>query len=941
MRKFLAFVKPWNKDNRARAIVSLMSLEDSNLVGVTIGDSYHVEKEIASGGMGVVYRAKDLRLHRTVAIKVMHANVATDSRIMKRFSREAKATASMNHPNIVQVYDIGTYIDMPFFVMEMVEHPTLAAVIKKYGYGRGIPLDLFFKVARSMCKGLAFAHKQKFIHRDLKPANIFVAEDGRAIIADFGLVHVGNVTQLTKTGTFVGTPVYLSPEVASGGKATPQSDIYQMGVIMHEMLAGKRPFPGKYIHGISGKDFPDSYCRVSEKRPDVEPWLDEVIERCLSVKTKDRYDTMEELEKALEPQTVLIKSPSKNRNKTLLVALSLIFFLALAALYFSQSPRLTVNKLHIEKGVGSARLHVETTLPSRVMAICRQGEKQPYITEDKKLSRKHELTITNLSAGQEYNLETIVSGENNETTKGEAIKFFAEKPPKIGVDVAVIAGSAEATFTLPRSWNIKAEVVGPSNTIPAAIERSGTFVTCRAKVAPGKHHKLLLAFERGDWERFALPELSFVAPGKASQESALGLSLWNTICRPDLLNSAIPERTFSLLRKLGLGRINLMWRPTANIKALVQNAARARNVGMAVDVVLFINKMPSQRARFLQTLRKLIKECGLQVERYYLSAFIDGMGWYSSTSDYVKLLREVRQIVNEESSDTKVQLGSLGMIKDPSFADTLLRLAPSAFKTDGALAYSPCLSSDEWGAESRIGCYRSILSNRGCPIPPWTVFLGMPSNEPPFYDNPLSSLVLGDQKISNLGNPDLIFLPPAKQKALAEKDRATMINFFASADLGHSAIADEMTRETVRAFFHGAKSLHWVINPEDSFALYEWSEKKPSSYSSLIATLDLLLHQSKALSGHGKETSLAGFGIKSKKLHHLEWYVFSASKRQLVFLWPKNRGQKVQITIERSGTMVSLLGLESPKPIHRFLPLIDGRALLTADGPIVILSPKQ
>ena len=908
---------------------------ESSLVGQTIAGVYHVEDEIASGGMGVVYRAEDLRLQRNVAIKVMHTHVAQDVRVLQRFDREAKATASLNHPNIIQVFDVGVHDDIPFFVMEFIAEPTLAQVIKRYGYGRGIPLDLFLKITHSLCRGLAHAHKNGLVHRDLKPANIFVAEDGRAIIADFGLVHVESATKLTKTGTYVGTPVYLSPEAALGERATSLSDIYQVGIIMHEMLAGMRPFPGKYIRGLSGDSFPDSYRRICQKRQDVSPWLDEVIEKCLSIDPKERYRTTLELERALEPKTVVMKQKYESSSKKKLATLLPILTIIILALYFLHSSSLEITQIKLEKGVGGLRLSVETDIACKAMAICRSKGLLPIVVENNEMKRRHTLSFKGLTADRSYELQAIVTAKN-ETKKSKTITSTPQGPPDFQVDLSVRKGTVEAKFDLPAKWQVKAHLISPSRTeIPAAIERRDDSVLCRGKLEEsGKKYYIALRFQSEDWEEFSLPPFSFHAPGRADQERSVGISLWNTLCRNDLLDAVLPQRTFDKLKAEGVSRLCLPWRPTARIDSLATNTKLAHQAGFAVDVVLFINKTPSQQKAFLQKLRQLLVQSGNNVETYYLSAFIDGMGWYTSTSDYVNLLTQIRLILSEENIKAVVQAGSLGMLKDPSFASNLIKTSEMAFRAGAALAYSPCLRSDEWGIKRRLACYEAIFKTAGLERPSWTAFIGTPSEEPPFYDTPLSSLVLGEKSLRNIGNPDLIFLSSDEGKALAEKDRATMVNFFASANLSANAMADEMVKESIRAFRGNVSPIHWVITPEDTAALYKGEQ---STFAHIIASLETALPNGKPVSDYISGASLAGFGVKAPKVNALEWYVFEGPKERRVALWPKKRGEKIKVIVESRGKFITVFSLDALRSHYLFLPLPDGHTSIEIDGPTVVV----
>jgi serine/threonine-protein kinase len=199
---------------------------------------FEVLEVLGQGGMGVVYKARQQSLNRLVALKLLNSQLATSEEFAARFDREAKVLASLNHPNVVQVFDFGKEDGLFYLVMEHVDGPTLEDVMKKKGDPANFP-----RAVRDVAKGLERVHQAGLVHRDVKPSNILMAKDGTAKISDFGLaIETEGSQKLTQSGMFVGTPHYVSPEHAQGKKVDGRSDLYSLGVILFEGYAGRPPF---------------------------------------------------------------------------------------------------------------------------------------------------------------------------------------------------------------------------------------------------------------------------------------------------------------------------------------------------------------------------------------------------------------------------------------------------------------------------------------------------------------------------------------------------------------------------------------------------------------------------------------------------------------------------------------------------------------------------
>ena len=273
-------------------------------VGSQLG-RYEVDGFIAKGGMGEVYRARDTQLNREVALKVLAPGVTTDAEHLGRFTREAQTTALLNHPNIVAVYDIGSHHGVPFVVSELLHGKTLRIRMND----GALPVSLAVGYALEIARGLVAAHQVGVVHRDLKPANIFITEDDRVKILDFGLAKSRNEDRgllsesssiSTRPGTLLGTLGYMSPEQVRGVPADHRSDIFSLGVILYEMIAGVSLFHGdsavETLHAILKDDRPVFHPR--DKRAPLE--LQHVIRHCLEKHPDARFQSARDLAFTLE-----------------------------------------------------------------------------------------------------------------------------------------------------------------------------------------------------------------------------------------------------------------------------------------------------------------------------------------------------------------------------------------------------------------------------------------------------------------------------------------------------------------------------------------------------------------------------------------------------------------------------------------------------------------
>ena len=243
------------------------------LIGRLIDGRYQVRSRIARGGMATVYLATDLRLERRVAIKVMHGHLADDSQYKARFIQEARSAARLAHPNVVNVYDQGQDGETAYLVMEYLPGITLRDLLMEH---RVLTTMQAMDIMEAILSGLAAAHKNGIVHRDLKPENVLLADDGRIKIGDFGLARAASAN--TATGNaLLGTIAYLSPELVTRGVADTRSDIYAVGIMLYEMLAGEQPFKGEQAFQIAHQHANDTVPTPSTKNPRVPAELDELV----------------------------------------------------------------------------------------------------------------------------------------------------------------------------------------------------------------------------------------------------------------------------------------------------------------------------------------------------------------------------------------------------------------------------------------------------------------------------------------------------------------------------------------------------------------------------------------------------------------------------------------------------------------------------------------
>ena len=261
----------------------------NNGQATVINDRYEIHKRIGRGGMADVFSARDLLLDRQVAVKVLFPEFATDANFVERFRREAQSAASLSHPNIVNVYDWGKYEGTYFIVMEEVQGRTLAEILSTNGQ---LTSKQAAEIASEVAAALGFAHDNHVAHRDIKPANILIGTNGQVKVADFGIARALNApteANLTQVGSVMGTATYFSPEQAQGAQPDPRSDLYSLGIVMYEMVAGKPPFTGENPVSIAYKQVHDSPQPLVQIVADVPRSFEAIVAKLLAKDPKLRY----------------------------------------------------------------------------------------------------------------------------------------------------------------------------------------------------------------------------------------------------------------------------------------------------------------------------------------------------------------------------------------------------------------------------------------------------------------------------------------------------------------------------------------------------------------------------------------------------------------------------------------------------------------------------
>ena len=355
----------------------------SKFVGGNLG-RYHIEALIGRGAMGVVFRAHDPDLERTVAIKVLYPHLTAQGDLVERFRQEARTAANLRHRNIVAIHDVGYLEDLYYLVMEFLDGPSLSKVIEEQG-PLSVPQAL--DICEQVASALDYIHRQKLIHRDVKSTNIMIDPEGRAVLTDFGLVWTSKGSTLTAEGRILGTPQYIAPEQISGGQVGLWTDLYALGVVVYHMLTAQFPFdadiPAALLFQVLWQPPPP----ISGLRSDLPKQVDEVLDRVLAKEPHERYASGAALTAALrqvlngdgaEPAAIAKPAPARPRVLPFLQsvptwlwpAVGIVLLLAVGSLFlvrtgiFAAGPAPTGSPLIVAGVVTPSPTPTSTLTPS-------------------------------------------------------------------------------------------------------------------------------------------------------------------------------------------------------------------------------------------------------------------------------------------------------------------------------------------------------------------------------------------------------------------------------------------------------------------------------------------------------------------------------------------------------------------------------------------------
>jgi serine/threonine protein kinase len=298
---------------------------------------YRLVERIGVGGMGTVYKAHDERSGATVAVKILHPHLASDPSYVRRFAREARVVRGIDSPNVVRVLDFGRQGELHFLVMEYLPGQTLAERIEKQGR---LSIEDAVHIAASVAHGLAAAHANGIVHRDISPQNVIITPSGEVKVADFGVARDLGMTAMTATNMLLGKPQYVAPEVVAG-RAPPdiRADIYALGVVLYQMLAGEAPFAGDTPYAVMQKHVNEAPPPLGTVRREVPEWLRAVVGRCLAKDPRERYQTPQAMLAALgtlSAGSIGAAAPQvpQRRSRAILLGVAGLGVLAVASVFF-------------------------------------------------------------------------------------------------------------------------------------------------------------------------------------------------------------------------------------------------------------------------------------------------------------------------------------------------------------------------------------------------------------------------------------------------------------------------------------------------------------------------------------------------------------------------------------------------------------------------------
>lgn len=436
------------------------------MVGKLLGNRYRLIELIGEGGMALVYKAECSLLCRIVAIKILRPQYASDAEFVERFRREARSAASLSHPNVVNIYDVGQENGMDYIVMEYIPGNNLKNIIKQES---PLPIERVLDITKQIAEALNHAHQRNIIHRDIKPHNILVTPEGQIKVTDFGIARAISASSFTQTGVVVGSVQYSSPEQAKGGMVGPQSDIYSLGCLFYELLTGTVPFKGDTPVSIALQHIQGSFIPARELRPDLPAAVEKILQKAMAKEASERYPSalamLKEIyaaqsrtgfETGLRDETDLPTQvwnsvqPESGKKRAInwlpwvitgLVVSSLVAFSFFYSIIFPPRPEVTVPSL-IGKDVNKAR------------EILKQNKL--------KLKEINQLFSSNFPAGAIISQKPIAGQEKRENTEVEVV--VSRGPQLVRVPSLIGKNQLEAELALEEAGLKLGEILTGSST---------------------------------------------------------------------------------------------------------------------------------------------------------------------------------------------------------------------------------------------------------------------------------------------------------------------------------------------------------------------------------------------------------------------------------------------------------------------------------------------
>jgi len=487
-----------------------------DIAGKKVLNRYKIVEKIGGGGMSVVWKAYDLVLDRNVALKILRPEMSEDEDFILRFRREAQSVASLSHPSIVNIYDVGEDQGLYFIVMELIgEGETLRDYLKAKGR---LPVDRALEITAEICEALSHAHAKRIIHRDIKPQNILLTAEGKAKVADFGIARALGTLSTTTHDVVVGSAPYMSPEQAKNGQASVRSDLYSLGVVLYEMLSGKQPFAGDSPVAVALQHVEAVAPSLRQNAPSIPPAVDELVRKAMAKDPQERFQSADEMlaavrsiEASISPSPARVQSGvkdqapggdqgdadlGKTRGKRKPLSLAVKLFLGLAvitllaggyALYsvdrWMSLPEIAVpdvvGKLQIEgqsilRDVGfnmaiSGSVFDEDAPAGTILSQSPQGGEKAKKGRDIYclISKGQDFATVPDVTGKAYPLETLVAFENAGVQVGNVQLSVHPSIPKD----QVISQTIPAGLAVPRGTSVDLVVSQgpeiPGSTVPA------------------------------------------------------------------------------------------------------------------------------------------------------------------------------------------------------------------------------------------------------------------------------------------------------------------------------------------------------------------------------------------------------------------------------------------------------------------------------------------